>query len=152
MNATIRMGLSAVLLLIAGGLAAYAPDASAQVGPLKNNGTGRCLGVNTTTGAAISAACVVGSPNQTWSQTATASGFVIKHAQTGRCLDTNGAGAVFVSACNSTLRTQYWTRLNVAATTARFRSAATGLFLNSSGAGAINAAPPSGLTLQLWSY
>jgi hypothetical protein len=151
MNATIRMGLSAVLLLIAGGLAAYAPEASAQVGPLKNNGTGFCLGVNTFTGAAISQPCN-GSSNQAWSQSPTASGFLLKNVQTGRCLDTNGAGAVFVSACNTTLRTQYWLRLNVTTTSARFRSAATNLLLNSSGTGVINAAPANGLPLQVWSY
>jgi len=150
MNATMKLCLSFALMLVAGGLSAYAPDAAAQVGPLKNNGTGRCLTV-TSIGSGISQPCN-GSLIQTWSQGAGPAGILLKNVQTGQCLDTNAAGAVFTSLCNPNAPTQNWIRLNVAATTARFRSAGTGLFLNSSAAGAINATPPNGLPLQLWTY
>jgi hypothetical protein len=150
MNASIKLGLSS-LLLVAGGLA-YVPEALAQTGPLRNSGTGRCLGVNTTTLAAISATCN-GSSNQAWVQTAVASGvYLLRNVQTGRCLDSNSAGATFVSVCNSAANNQRWTRLTVSGTTARFRSNSTLRFLNSSSTGAINTAAATGTPLQNWTY
>lgn len=150
MNASMKLGLSTVALLVAGGLAAYAPDASAQVGPLKNTGNSRCLTV-TSTGAAITQPCN-GSGIQAWSQGSTAAGYLLKNVATGRCLDRNAAGTVFTSACNSGVRSQLWIRLNTAATTARFRSSVDGLMLNSTAAGAINLVPGAANPLQIWAY
>lgn len=150
MNATMKLGLSSVLLMLAGGLMAYAPAASAQVTPLKNTGNSRCLAANTA-GAAITQPCS-GSTIQTWTQTNTGSGFLIKNAATGRCLDSNAAGSVFTSTCNSTIASQRWLRLNVSGTTARYRSSATGLFLGSTSAGAVLAGAGSASPLQIWAY
>ncbi len=151
MNATIRLGLSSVLLICAGGLAAYAPAASAQVAPLKNTGNGRCLAVNTT-GGAITQACNGTAAIQKWAQTNTGSGFLIKNAFTGRCLDSNAAGTVFTSLCNPAIASQRWLKLGVSATTARYRSSATGLFLDSTGPGAVFSGPGSANPLQIWAY
>jgi hypothetical protein len=137
MNATIRLGLSSVLLMLAGGLAAYAPAASAQTSTLQNTGNGRCLAGN--------ALGAVGTQNcfgaaiipQVWAQINTGSSFLIRNTVTGRCLDSNAAGSVFTSPCNSTIATQRWVRLNTSATTARFRSVGTNRYLGSSSTGAV---------------
>lgn len=151
MNATMRLGLSSVLLICAGGLAAYAPAASAQVAPLKNTGNGRCLAVNTT-GGAITQACNGTAAIQKWSQTNTGSGFLIKNALTGRCLDSNAAGAVFTSACNAANPSQRWLKQNISLTNARYRSSATGFFLDSTGPGAVFSGPFNANPLQIWAY
>jgi hypothetical protein len=150
MNATMKLGLSSVLLILAGGLAAYAPAASAQVAPLKNAGNGRCLAVSTT-GDALTQPCGTSS-SQIWAQTNTGSGFLIRNTFTGRCLDNNGAGNVFTSTCNSAIASQRWLRVNVGPTAARFRSVATGRYLDSTGPGAVFSGPGSASSLQIWAY
>ncbi|MES2672185.1 MAG: ricin-type beta-trefoil lectin domain protein [Pseudomonadota bacterium] len=149
MNATMKLGVSSVLLMLAGGLATYAPTASAQVAPLKNTGNSRCMAVNAS-GGAITQACN-GSTIQRWTQTNTGSGFLIRNAATGLCLNSN-AGSVFTSACNSGNPSQRWLRLNVSATSARYRSSATGLFVGSTSTGAVVVGPGSASPLQIWAY
>lgn len=149
MNATMKLGVSSVLLMLAGGLATYAPTASAQVAPLKNTGNGRCLAVNAS-GGAITQACN-GSAVQRWTQTNTGSGFLIRNGATGLCLNSS-AGSVFTSACNSGNPSQRWVRLNISAASARYRSSATGLFVGSTSTGAVVAGPGSASPLQIWAY
>jgi hypothetical protein len=151
MNATMRLGLSSVLLLLAGGLAAYAPAALAQVAPLKNTGTGDCLTVNTTTGVAITQACNTSSI-QIWSQANTGSGFLIKNVVTGNCLNNTVTGTIITTPCNPAIANQRWLRQNVGPTTARYKSVATGLFLTSTTGGAVLSSPASTSPLQIWSY
>jgi hypothetical protein len=150
MNATIKLGLSSVLLMLAGGFAAYSPAASAQVAPLKNTGNSRCLAVNAA-GGAITQLCN-GSAIQTWVQNNTASGFLLRNASTNRCLDSNAAGSVFTSPCNATIRTQLWRRLNTSITTARFISVGTSRYLESTVAGAVFSNPAPGGALQVWAF
>lgn len=146
MNATMKLGVSSVLLLLAGGLAVYAPAAMAQVAPLKNTGNARCLAVNAS-GGAVTQTCN-GSAIQRWSQTNTGSGFLIKNVATGLCLNSSAGTAP----CNAGVASQRWIRLNMSATTARYRSSATGLYLGSTSAGAIVIGPASGSPLQTWAY
>lgn len=155
MNATIRLGLSSVLLMCAGGLAAYAPAASAQVAPLiKNTGNGRCLAATVASGAAVTQICSGAAINpQLWTQINIAPGvFLLRNNGTGKCLDNNAAGGVFTSGCNSAIATQRWQRQNASATTARYRSIGTGLFLTSTGPGAVFSGPFSANPLQIWAY
>ncbi len=153
MNATMKLALSSVLLMLAGGLAAYAPAASAQATTLKNTGNGRCLATIVTSGAAVTQVCSGAAINpQLWTQTNTGSGFLIRNTFTGRCLDSNVAGNVFTSTCNSTIASQRWLRLNIGPTTARFRSSASGLFLQSTPTGAVLSGPGSTSSLQIWAY
>ena len=150
MNATIRLGLSSVLLMVAGGLAAYAPAALAQTSPLKNTGNGRCLASNAA-GAVLTQTCS-GASLQVWAQVNTGSGFLIRNLANGRCLDNNAAGSVFTSPCNSASATQRWVRVNASATAARFRSVGTNRYFGSSPAGAIiSSFTPSGAPF-VWQY
>jgi Cytolethal distending toxin A/C domain len=152
MNATIRLGLSSVLLMLAGGLAAYAPAASAQTSTLKNTGNGRCLATNGS-GATLTQICSGAVINpQVWAQVNTGSGFLIRNIGTGRCLDNNAAGNVFTSPCNAASATQRWVRLNTSARAARFRSIGTNRYFGSSSTGAvISSFTPSG-ALFVWQY
>jgi hypothetical protein len=153
MNATIRLGLSSVLLMLAGGLAAYAPAASAQTTTLKNTGNGRCLAENVVPATAVTQVCSGAAINpQVWSQINTGSGFLIRNTFTGRCLDNNPAGSVFTSPCNSTVRSQLWRRLNTSVTTARFISIGTTRYLESTAAGAVFSNPAPGGSLQIWAF
>jgi hypothetical protein len=138
--------------MVAGGLAAYAPAASAQTSTLKNTGNGRCLATNGS-GAALTQICSGAVINpQVWAQINTGSGFLIRNTTTGRCLNSSATGSVFTSPCNSTIATQRWLRLNTSATTARFRSAGTNRYLGSSSTGAVftNATAPG--ALFVWRY
>jgi hypothetical protein len=152
MNATIRLGLSSVLLMVAGGLAAYAPAALAQTSTLKNAGNGRCLAGNAV-GAVVTQICSGAAINpQVWAQVNTGSGFLIRNTATGRCLDNNAAGAVFTSPCNASSPTQRWVRVNASATAARYRSVGTNRYFGSSSTGAIvTSFSPSG-TPFIWQY
>ena len=151
MNATMRLGLSSVLLLLAAGLAAYAPAASAQVAPLKNTGTGDCLAVNTTTSVAITQVCGT-SGLQIWAQVNTGSGFLIKNVVTGNCLNNTVTGTIITTPCSPAIANQRWLRQNVGPTTARYKSVATGLFLSSTSAGVVSSSAVSTSPLQVWSY
>jgi hypothetical protein len=155
MNATMRLGLSSVLLICAGGLAAYAPAASAQVAPLKNKATGRCLAVDAT-GFAIAQACNGTAAIQKWSQIDTGSGVLIKNNFTGRCLDGDPSAfaLVFSSACNPAIASQRWIRLNtgVGTTTARYKSSVTGWFLENQGPRAVFSGVISADLSQIWSF
>jgi serine/threonine-protein kinase len=152
MNATIRLGLSSVLLMVAGGLAAYAPAALAQTSTLKNAATGRCLAGNAT-GSVTTQICSGAAINpQVWAQVNTGSGFLIRNTGTGRCLDNNAAGNVFTSPCNAASATQRWVRVNSSATAARYRSVGTNRYFGSSSTGAIvTSFSPSG-TPFIWQY
>lgn len=151
MNAAMKLGLSSALLLITGGLLAYAPTASAQVGPLKNSGNGRCL-TATATGAAITQPCN-GSSIQAWAQTNTGSGFLLRNVATGRCLSSSsGSSSVITATCNAGVASQRWLRLNISATTTRYRSAATGLFLEGTFSSPVITSAPSSNPLQIWAY
>jgi len=151
MNATMRLGLSSVLLLLAGGLATYAPAASAQVAPLKNTGTGNCLAVNTITNVAITQVCGT-SGLQIWAQINTGTGFLIKNIVTGNCLNNTVTGTIITTPCNPAIANQRWLRQNVGPTTARYKSVATGLFLSSTTAGVVSSSAASASPLQIWSY
>jgi len=146
-----RLGLSSVLLLLAGGLAAYAPTASAQVAPLKNTGNSRCLAVNTTTGVAITQVCGT-SGVQIWAQVNTGSGFLIKNVVTGNCLNNTATGTIITTPCSPAIANQRWLRQNVGPATARYKSVATGLFLSSTTAGVVSTSAASASPLQIWSY
>jgi Ricin-type beta-trefoil lectin domain len=154
MNATIRLGLSSVFMMLAGGLAAYAPAASAQATTLKNAGNGRCLATNAASGAAVTQVCNGAAINpQLWTQTNTGSGFLIKNTVTGRCLDNNTTGNVFTSPCNSTIASQRWLRLNSSSPAAvRFRSVGTQRYLDNTAAGAVFSNLALGGTLQIWAF
>ena len=151
MNATMRLGLSSVLLLLAGGLAAYAPAASAQVAPLKNTGTGDCLAVNTITGVAITQVCGT-SGLQIWAQANTGSGFLIKNVATGNCLTNTVTGTITTTPCSPAIANQRWLRQNVGPMTARYKSVVTGLFLSSTSAGVVSSSAASASPLQIWAY
>jgi hypothetical protein len=150
MNTTMRPGLSSVLLLLVGGLAAYAPAASAQVAPIKNTGTGDCLAVSTITGAAITQACNTSSI-QIWSQANTGSGFLIKNVVNGNCLANTVTGTITTTPCNPAIANQRWLRQNIGPATARYKSVATGLFLSIT-AGVVSTSAASTSPLQIWSY
>lgn len=152
MNAAIRLGLSSVLLMVAGGLAAYAPAALAQTSTLKNAATGRCLAGNAL-GAVVTQICSGAAIYpQVWAQVNTGSGFLIRNTTTGRCLDNNAAGGVFTSPCNAASPTQRWVRVNASATAARYRSVGTNRYFGSSSTGAIvTSFSPSG-TPFIWLY
>ncbi len=149
MNATMKLSMSSILLVLAGGLAAYAPAASAQVAPLKNVGNSRCLAVSST-GAGITQVCA-GTAIQRWTQTAVSGGFLLRNGATGLCLNNSGGTSVITSACNAGVASQRWARQNVTATSARFRSAS-GLYLDSTSVGAVSAAPFNGSSLQIWQF
>ncbi len=155
MNATIKLGLSSVLLMLA---AAYAPAVSAQVvtGPIKNTGNFRCLAVNTLviTGAPVTQTCNAASAIQKWVQTPNPGPpfFQIKNVGTGRCLDISPAGVLSTSACNLAIASQRWQRLNTGATTARFRSVPTGRYLESTPAGAVFSNLAPGGNPQIWAF
>lgn len=151
MNAAMRLGLSSVLLLLAGGFAVYAPAASAQVAPLKNTGTGDCLAVNAITGVAITQACGT-SGLQIWAQANTGTGFLIKNVVTGNCLTNTFTGTIITTPCNPAIANQRWLRQNVGPTTARYKSVATGFFLSSTTAGVVSTSAASASPLQIWSY
>lgn len=151
MNATMRLGLLSVLLLLAGGLAAYAPAASAQVAPIKNTGTGDCLAVNAITGVAITQGCGT-SGLQIWAQVNTGFGFLIKNVATGNCLNNTVTGTIITAPCNPAIANQRWLRQNVGPTTARYKSVVTGLFLSSTILGAVVTGPASTSPMQVWSY
>jgi hypothetical protein len=151
MNAAMRLGLSSVLLLLAGGLAAFAPAASAQVAPIKNTGTGDCLAVSTITGVAITQACNTSSI-QIWSQANTGSGFLIKNVVNGNCLTNTATGTITTTPCNPAIANQRWLRQNIGPATARYKSVATGLFLSSTTAGVVSTSAASTSPLQIWSY
>lgn len=151
MNATMRLGLSFVLLLLAGGLVAYAPAASAQVAPLKNTGSGDCLAVNTITGVAITQACGT-SGLQIWAQVNTGSGFLIKNIVTGNCLNNTVTGTIITAPCSPAIANQRWLRQNVGPTTARYKSVVTGLFLSNTSVGVVSSSAASTSPLQIWSY
>jgi len=152
MNATIKLGLSSVLLMLAGGLAAYAPAASAQTSTLKNAQNGRCLAANST-GVTVTQVCSGAAIYpQVWTQIPSGSAFLIRNAVNGRCLDNNAAGNVFTSPCNAASATQRWLRLNTSATTARFRSVGTNRYFGSSPAGSIiSSTTPTGAPF-VWQY
>jgi hypothetical protein len=137
--------------MLAGGLAAYAPAASAQVAPLKNTGTGDCLAVNTITGVAITQVCGTSSL-QTWAQVNTGSGFLIKNVATGSCLNNTVTGTIITTPCNPAIANQRWLRQNIGPATARYKSVATGLFLSSTTAGVVSTSAASTSPLQIWSY
>jgi hypothetical protein len=146
-----RPGLSSVLLLLlVGGLAAYAPAASAQVAPLKNTGTGDCLAVNTITGAAITQACGT-SGLEIWAQINTGSGFLIKNVVNGNCLTNTVTGTITTTPCNPAIANQRWLRQNIGPATARYKSVVTGLFLEST-SGVVSTSAASTSPLQIWSY
>jgi hypothetical protein len=152
MNATIKLGLSSVLLMLAGGLAAYAPAALAQTSTLKNTGNGRCL-ASTAGGTVITQVCsgAAISP-QVWAQINTGSGFLIRNTGTGRCLNISATGAVSTSPCNSATASQRWIRLNATARSARFRSVSTNRYFGSSPTGAIiTSLTPTGAPF-VWQY
>ena len=152
MNATMRLGLSSVLLLLAGGLAAYAPAASAQVAPLKNTGNGRCLAVSTTTNVANTQVCGT-SGLEIWAQVNTGSGFLIKNVVTGNCLNNTVTGTITTTPCSPAIANQRWLRQNVGPTTARYKSVVTGLFLSGPIGGVpVLTSPASASPLQIWSY
>jgi hypothetical protein len=152
MNATIRLGLSSVLLMVAGGLAAYAPAASAQTSTLKNAQNGRCLAANST-GVTVTQVCSGAAIYpQVWTQIPSGSAFLIRNAVNGRCLDNNAAGNVFTSPCNSASPTQRWVRVNASATAARFRSVGTNRYFGSSSTGAIVTTFTPSSALFIWQY
>jgi hypothetical protein len=153
MNATMKSGVSSVLLLCAGAIAAYTSTASAQAAPLiKNTGNSRCLAANTM-GDAVTQVCsgAAISPQQ-WIQINTGYGFLIRNAVTGKCLNNDATGNVFMSACNSAFPSQRWLRQNVGPCTARYKSVGTGLFLSSTSFGAVVSGPAVASPLQIWAY
>jgi hypothetical protein len=153
MNAAIKVGLSSVLLMLAGGLAVYAPAASAQTTTLKNTGNGRCLAENVPLATTVTQVCSGPSINpQVWNQINTGSGFLIRNTFTGRCLDNNTAGGVFTSPCNASIRSQLWRRLNTSVTTARFVSVGTNRYLESTPAGTVFSNLAPGGALQIWAF
>ncbi len=154
MNATIRLGLSSVLLMCAGGLAAYAPAASAQVAPLKNTGNGRCLATNAANGAVLTQSCNGAAINPyIWNQINISPGFFqIRNTVTLRCLDNNTSGGVFTSACNTANPNQRWMRQNTTPTTARFKSLGTARYLESTATGAVVSNSVPGGNPQIWAF
>ena len=152
MNTTIRLGLSSVLLMLAGGLTAYAPAASAQTSTLKNTGNGRCLASNAV-GAVGTQICSGAAINpQVWTQINAGSSFLIRNTGTGRCLDSNAAGNVFTSPCNAASATQRWVRLNTSTTMARFKSVGTNRYLGSSSTGAVFTNATAAGAPFVWQY
>jgi hypothetical protein len=152
MNATIKLGLSSVLLMLAGALTAYAPAALAQTSTLKNTGNGRCLATNAS-GAALTQVCNGAAINpQVWTQINTAGGILIRNTVTLRCLNINSAGGVVTSPCNSAIASQRWLRLNASANTARFKSVGTNRYLGSSSSGAVLSSLAPGGALQIWQF
>lgn len=168
MNATIKLGMSSVLLMLAGGLAAYAPTASAQVEPvqLKSTGNGRCLAVipNPSAVNLLVAAqpCAAASAQQRWAQELIpgTAFFRIRNIGTSpaRCLDIN-AGTVFASPCNNAIAGQRWARQITAggSISARFRSASNGRYLDNTSAGVVYGntnlvLSGPGAALQIWAY
>jgi hypothetical protein len=168
MNATIKLGVSSVLLMLGGGLAAYAPTASAQVAPgqLRSTGNGRCLAVIPNPSAVnlqvATQPCNALSAQQRWAQELIpgTSVFRIRNIGTSpaRCLDIN-AGTIFASPCNTAVAGQRWVRQITTGglISARFRSVSNGRYLDNTSAGVVYGNTnlvPSGLgaALQIWAY
>lgn len=121
MNANMKLAVSSVLLLVAGGLSAYAPEASAQTvsSQIKNVfAGGNCLTASASTSLSIQA-CSSLNAFQKWDRVPVATGLiVIRNNATGRCLQsTTASPAVFaVQPCNLASNAQRWSL----ATTAQF--------------------------------
>lgn len=120
MNASMKLALSSVLLLVAGGLSAYAPTASAQTvsSQIKNVfAGGNCLTASGSPSLSIQA-CSSLNAFQKWDRVTVAAGqIVIRNNATGRCLEsTTASPAVFAQPCNLASNAQRWSL----ATTAQF--------------------------------
>lgn len=120
MNASVKLALSSVLLLVAGGLSAYAPTASAQVvsSQIKNVfAGGNCLTASGSPSLSIQP-CSSVNALQKWDRVTVAAGvIVIRNNATGRCLESTAASpAVFAQPCNLASNAQRWSP----ATTAQF--------------------------------
>jgi hypothetical protein len=155
MNATIRLGLSSVLLMVAGGLSAYAPAAFAQTSQIRNVGiTGRCLtyvDLGGTSHYARNATCNAGDAKQIWTQVPVGGGyFLLKNVATGRCLaSAQTAQGLNIRACDPTLWTHQWQR--TATGTTFFKSRAAGRYLFALAGGGVGISVSTG-SVQTWQY
>ena len=155
MNATIRLGLSSVLLMVAGALSAYAPAASAQTSQIRSVGVpGRCLtyvDYGDTRHYAFTQTCNAGDAKQIWTQVPLAGGYIlIKNVATGRCLaSAQTAQGLNIRSCDPALWTHQWQR--TATGTTFFRSRASGRFLFASAGGHVGIATSTG-AVSTWQY
>jgi hypothetical protein len=152
MKATIKLGLSSVLLMVAGGLAAYAPAAFAQTSQIKNVGIpGRCLAVRLTDNAARNENCT-GAANQLWTQVAVSGGVVLQNVGTGLCLLSTqqpSTGALIAVPC-SFATTQQWQRIGTG--TVRFRAVSGGRYLNAIVSGSVSTSVSGTVGTSGWQY
>lgn len=152
MNATIRLGLTSVLLMVAGGLSAYAPAAFAQTSLIRNVGIpGRCLAVRDLDNYVRNVACNASDSRQIWTQVPLAGGyFALRNAATGRCVASAVyAGGLQARACDYSLWTHQW--LRTASGTTYFQSRASGFYLNALATGSISTSR-STVGTALWQY
>jgi hypothetical protein len=152
MNATIRLGLTSVLLMLAGGLTAYAPAAFAQTSLIRNVGIpGRCLAVRDIDIYVRNESCRAGDPRHMWTQVALPGGFIaLRNAATGRCVASAVyGGGLQARACDYTLWTHQWRR--TATGTTYFQSRASGFYLNAFATGMVSTSRATGGT-ALWQY
>lgn len=151
MNASIKLGLSTVALLVAGGLAAYAPTASAQIAPLKNTGfVNGCLTLSST-GAPVVQPCN-GSSAQVWSQVPVGGLFQLRNPAKNACILVRTPTSIVTAPCDNTVAAQRFIRKNISATSYRFESTAfLGGHLQSTSTGsALVLAGFSTNPLQIW--
>jgi hypothetical protein len=153
MNATIRLGLTSVLLMLAGGLTAYAPAAFAQTSLIRNVGIpGRCLAVRDLDNYVRNVSCNASDSKQIWTQVPVASGvFLIRNAATGRCVASAVyGGGLQARACDSTLGTHRWRRSGTSGA-AFFQSVASSKYLYALATGSVTtSSQPVGQST--WAY
>jgi hypothetical protein len=152
MNATIRLGLTSVLLMVAGGLSAYAPAAFAQTSMIVNTSlVGRCLAVRDIDIYVRNESCRAGDARHMWTQVALPGGFVaLRNVATGRCVASAGyPGGLQHRVCDYTLWTHQWRR--TATGTTYFQSRASGFHLNALATGSVSTSRATPGT-ALWRY
>lgn len=145
MNTVMKLGLSSVLLLIAGGLLAYTPTASAQATQMKTV-NGRCLYQNSDL-SVIATSCL-GSALHLWHQVKVSSSYELRNAATGHCITITPQGLYAVT-CSGVSR-QRFTRVNVTNRSARFHIS--GQYLQGTTTTQVIIRPLSTSRLQVWEY
>jgi hypothetical protein len=165
MNATMKLCMPTVVLLVAGALMSYLPTVSAGEGAqeMTNVGDGLCLGSTHLLDKrwlSITEEC--GGQHQRWYQEPLS--FDNRYVQieshtTGKCLAQSNIETVFTEKCDEGTSRQWWVRENISSdlTAARYRGWNNNKYLTSIGNGSKTIAIPLGTTeeaqaLQIWLY
>jgi hypothetical protein len=148
MNAAMKLGLPSALLLIAGGLLAYAPTASAQQATQLKTVNGRCL--QERSDLIIFANGCLATGLQLWHQVQVGTKYQLRNAVTGRCIAILPQGLPYAVTCSSGSTIQLFTRVNVTSSSARF--GINGQYLQGTTTSQVIIRPLSTNRLQVWEY